>query len=396
MAFRVAARNIRKGGVNLSYYHYRHHQDMQPIKMSIDEDQHEESRTTSSSSYSFNSPSTSPTLIVDSQWTQTPNEHNDLTRENLETFNGRQGIETAENGTISNTESGEAANEVGCNKVSRGRTNRKRSNSTQSFVCVVAWLVKPDEEDAKNIALMEHIQQIRRKYDNAHSRWEPHVTLIPPFVVPFCNSDEGSQKECPQSIRQITDPFKTLAILSERIDAVCAKHSSQMIHFGELSKFSLKRYDTFHLRPNQEDPLGTLELINLQNALANVLPEAYEFSRGSIANIKRRQSQQNQKPLPTSNSISSSLNGGGAKSVFGMIDSSFKPHLTLGQAPGPIKANEITTLVEPLLSDSSQCINRIAGRYNGPLSIKMDKIQLFIKPINRSGPYDIYQEFRLR
>ncbi|PWN35470.1 uncharacterized protein FA14DRAFT_172106 [Meira miltonrushii] len=370
--------------------------------MSIEE--LEEARATSpSSSYSFNSPSTSPTLNTNSNWDQTTNghsrEHSDLTRANLATLNCQQGTD-AENVAISNTETGE------WNTVSRGRTNRKRSNSTQSFVCVVAWLVKPEDDDVRGNALMEHIQQIRRKYDNAHSRWEPHVTLIPPFLVPFGVAEEGSQEEIGEknaddAIRQITDPFKTLAILSKRIEAVCASYSSQLIHFGELSKFSLRRYDTYHLRPNQEDALGTLELVNLQNALANVLPEAHEFSRGSISNIKRRQSQQ-QKPLPppqqqslsTSDPIPSSLNGGGAKSMI--TDNAFKPHLTLGQAPGPIKADEINVLVEPLLLNSSQSVNRIAGQYTGPLIVKMDKIQLFIKPINRSGPYDIFQEFNLR
>jgi 2'-5' RNA ligase superfamily len=363
--------------------------------MSI-EDQEE---TTSSTSYPFNSPSISPTLNIDSNWNthnNSNNERSDLTRANLEVLN--------------NDQQGDGANEEEWKVASRGRTNRKRSNSTQSFVCVVAWLVKPKEDDVRGNALMKHIEQIRRQYDNAHARWEPHVTLIPPFVVPFNIQEEeeeeegeNEQKETFRSIREITDPLKTLTILSKRIKSVCANHSSQMIHFGELSKFNLKRYDTYHLRPNQEnkvDGSGTLELITLQNALANVLPEAFEFSRGSISNIKRRKSQQQQKQssgLPKSHSISSSLNGESTKSVPGAFipDTGFKPHLTLGQAPGPIKASEINALVEPLLSNSSQSINRIAGKYTGPLSVEMDKIQLFIKPINRSGPYDIYQEFRL-
>lgn len=278
----------------------------------------------------------------------------------------------------------------------RGRTHRKQSSSTQSFVCVVAWLIRPAQDDAVASRALEKVQEIRRRFDNAYRRWAPHVTLIPPFVVPFSqNADSGTTVDMPTSakgpaavrngnpsIRQLTDPYNVLALLSKRIDEVCQTSPASPLIFDEVSKFTLRRYDTYHLRPGSTSA-GTATLIGLQEALSRALPEAVEFARGSSS--KRRRSCKQHAP----GAVPSGVTGAVAEQDSPPVpqtEGTFKPHLTLGQATRPDKGKEIQALSSALLDPNA----------DGPLQVNLGTIQLMFKPVYRSGPYDVFQEFHLK
>jgi hypothetical protein len=292
---------------------------------------------------------------------------------------------------------------------SRGRTNRKRSNATQSYVCVVVWLVKPAEDDRQGQWVWNEIQDVRRRYDQAYSRWTPHVTLIPPFVVPFSNAaaDEHSPEngsfastrniDHANDVRQMPDGPSVLKALSKRIANVCQRFTAQPIVFEEVSKFPLRRYDTYHLRPNAHDA-GTMTLVQLQEAIAHALPEAIQYSRSGssfAAKFKRRQSY-NRQPSGLPGTTGTALPpppppmSPTSPSAPEML---FKPHLTLGQATQKQKAMEIEQLAFDLVTRGK---TSHGSQGEGPLRVNLDAIQLMFKPIQQSGPYDVFQTFSLR
>lgn len=268
----------------------------------------------------------------------------------------------------------------------RGRTDRKRSNSTETYVCVVAWLVRPmrvEEDHGTSIVCLEKVQEIRRHFDDAYRRWEPHVTIIPPFLIPFWDTKASTNKverdqenhsnEDLSSTRltseQIRDPFRTLNALSDRMEAVCGeirdlhtKASPVRISFDSVNYFGLRKYKTFHLRPNEEGK-ETQVLQTLQSKLANAMPEVYEFSR----NAKQRQAPH---------------------------DQSYTPHLTLGQAGNDKKEYELLHAIDAL-DPVRTPDKRLHRRLRSPLNVPLNAIQLLFKPTHRSGPYDVYREFPL-
>ncbi|UZJ52544.1 hypothetical protein CBS101457_001864 [Exobasidium rhododendri] len=251
----------------------------------------------------------------------------------------------------------------------RGRTNEKRSNSTEEHVCVVAFLVR-SQGGTDGEETIERIQAVRQKFDQAYSRWEPHVTLIPPFLIPFAPSESntGSSSSSTNSGRLNRDAAgsiseedtstsrspltETLDEISSIVQVVCSQQHFVSITFDEVDHFPLRHYSTFHLRPS--DSVDSTQFLRFQKELELAVPRAQENLR-----FKRKQQR-----------------------------NAYKPHLTLGQAKNARVNRELSHLAAKILPTQ-------AGSTSDPFKVKVDKIQLLVKPVNRSGPYDIYQEFNL-
>lgn len=231
---------------------------------------------------------------------------------------------------------------------SRGRTNRKRSHSVEETICVVALLVK-EQHGPGDKARLEMIQDVRRRFDQAYSRWEPHLTLIPPFTVPFYENQEGSrhstQAEGGSQGRSLL--HEALEGISETIQQVCSRQAQHTLTLDSAGHFSVKRYSTVHLRPSTStDHQAFLEL---QSGLHMALGQAQENARNK-----------------------------GRQKTDG-----FKPHLTLGQAFNSNAKQELYRLAS------------LAASPEAPFEVGVDRIQLMVKPANRSGPYDVYRHFNL-
>jgi 2'-5' RNA ligase len=238
----------------------------------------------------------------------------------------------------------------------RGRSNQKRSESTEENACVVAFLIKA--QDAKQAKIIDKIQEIRRRFDQAYRRWEPHLTLISPFIVPFSTPLVGDQsfetKSEEEPKEQHTLLRDTLDQLCRTIQAVCLNTDQHTLTLDEVGHFALKRYDTLHLRPSTEANNDTF--LQLQSKLEAALP------------------------LTQSN----------ARSKRGQAREAYKPHLTLGQS------SESKVEVSQQLKQMASQLLKAQNDVDEPFRIKVDKIQLMVKPVNRSGPYDVYREFILR
>lgn len=301
----------------------------------------------------------------------------------------------------------------------RGRSSRRRSSASDGYVCVIAWIVRappaaassPDsmvqltkaqsDDEAKRDTLLANVQEIRRRFDAAYSRWEPHVTFIPPFMVPFrrprgtpsqqskggegsnndnrkdnskemlCEPTRGATTASRQHPNQ-RDPLQDLAKLAERIEGVCAQlrlgdekaQNSTTIAFDHINQFSLRRYKTVHLRPPSADD-GAAVLAQLQTDLSLALPEAFENSRNAmtrkefsassntvfaVATAEQHQQhqqyqQQQQPPMPPRKGTQT-----------------FTPHLTLGQASNAQKETELMEALQALgLKEGATCMAASTG-----------------------------------
>jgi 2'-5' RNA ligase len=223
----------------------------------------------------------------------------------------------------------------------RGRSNRKRSQSQEENVCVVAFLTQPQDEKQKQV--VDQIQEIRRRYDQAYSRWQPHLTLIAPFIAPFSTSSFVGEHQ--------DHLYNTLEQVCRSIQEVCLHIDQHTLTLDEVGHFPLKLYKTHHLRPSSTARNDAF--LHLQSELETALPQA-------ISNARSK----------------------------GKSRDTYKPHLTLGQS-----SND--NVNQQLLEQASQIFKGEADA-DEPFQIRVDKIQLMVKPISRAGIYDIYREFSLR
>lgn len=157
-------------------------------------------------------------------------------------------------------------------------------------IAVIVVLVRA-QTSADTIRL-ERVQEMRKEHDQAYERWAPHLTLIPPFTIPFvresasdrenetnaqekergvqferlgeANIDPGAELDhaadgsgAPQANPDATtEPRQNLSALeadlddiSKRISSICDSHASFTLPLGDVGSFKLSRYTTIHLRP---------------------------------------------------------------------------------------------------------------------------------------------------
>jgi 2'-5' RNA ligase len=249
----------------------------------------------------------------------------------------------------------------------RGRSVEKIPRSKDELVCVVALLIQ--EQHVSEKEAIKKIQEVRRKYDQAYARWEPHLTLIPPFLIPFDStspnelatattsthtSSSSSATPMGEGSPENNELSEVLQELSAKIQAVCDSQQRHSLCLDETNHFALRRYHSIHLRPSASTDSSAF--LQLQQELEAALPETIDNARS-----KKNQAQQQQQRV------------------------AFKPHLTLGQSTN-----------EPIKEKIYHLAARILGTEKHSLQVKVEKLQLMIKPVNRSGPYEVYREFHLK
>ncbi|PWN90580.1 hypothetical protein FA10DRAFT_267030 [Acaromyces ingoldii] len=290
------------------------------------------------------------------------------------------------------------------NHADRGRPRAPPGGSSEPYVCVVALLVRaqptrpplpssssPSLPSSPHTTLqkqLEAIQAIRTKHDAAYVRWEPHLTLLPPFIVPFISvaaaattttttttkiaagaeAEEEAEAGETESVKDNDgkagnqEPHRTLLELSKRIaqvleefdsDAVTGKRERTDLELDQAGSFPLRYHHSVHLCPSPS-ATGRQTLRSIQSALEAALPETVTHARGSRKRKKK-----------------------------GTSDD-YKPHLTIGQAQGRDELDALKALGRQVLSADGGCVR-----------VPMDRIQLMCKPVSRSGPYDIFREFAI-
>lgn len=107
--------------------------------------------------------------------------------------------------------------------------------------------------------LWEQIQSIRSVHDKAYPRWMPHINLIYPFV-----------------------PESEFTSMKSRLESIINSKSSFEIEFDQTSFEYFKKGNecTFHLRPIQ-----TKDVVELQQAIENLLPNFFKNKRPFEAHL---------------------------------------------------------------------------------------------------------------
>ncbi|PWN41366.1 hypothetical protein IE81DRAFT_348415 [Ceraceosorus guamensis] len=173
----------------------------------------------------------------------------------------------------------------------RGVQHKKRK--TYRYIAVVALLIRPQDADAR--CRVEELQEMRSTYDAAYQRWEPHVTLVPPFELSieaergalregqasakrFTHSvDEGSAKadgslapaafshvQCARTSNESEPAFRDpermergiwkdrAADISLKIQRAVTTHEPFKLVFDTWGAFKVRAYTTVHLKPRTD------------------------------------------------------------------------------------------------------------------------------------------------
>lgn len=221
------------------------------------------------------------------------------------------------------------------------------------------------ESDASSQAhLFKQLETVRRKWDAAAPRWVPHITLIPPFVVP----DEVQVKHEVGSLTQEgagersrdQDPHEAassiLRTISQRIADALSEVQPHTVRLDDMGSFKLRKYWNVHLRPHSKDPSqpgptttnnGRDEFIAMQDVLARALPDLVTDERP------------------------------------------FSPHASLGQARTKEELEELMRLGRGLTGQADEAIEDSAEPKRC-LECSVSEVTLLAKPQGKPGPYDVW------
>ncbi|EPQ31460.1 uncharacterized protein PFL1_00795 [Pseudozyma flocculosa PF-1] len=308
------------------------------------------------------------------------------------------------------------------------RTPGGPSDQRQDHVVVVALLVEP--ASGRDRARFDRLQEVRRVHDQAFDRWLPHITLIPPFFISgneqFLTSvDEAGKAQEPDDASANDDDgiSKTLTELSSRLETACRQHEQHHLLVDQVSSFKLRAYTNIHLRPGrtrlqpsaatpgEDEVVGELErdfqamglargssvtmveghetILRLQQDLHACLLPVTQADRGERrargqAKGKRGQHQGRSR-------------GGQAGGSRGRSRSSFKPHISVGQAKDDAERTRLFELSHEVLrhgSDEGQDAD-VAGSTTKGIVCRVDRVTLLHKPLDRPGAYDVWRHFEL-
>ncbi|KAJ9101107.1 hypothetical protein QFC21_003325 [Naganishia friedmannii] len=176
----------------------------------------------------------------------------------------------------------------------------------------------PSPVDAESERKLDALQQLRERWDQAYPRWIPHVTLVPPFVVPereqlqgagsaigLDNSSPKEQsrtEEGKQEATQVdvlkpsgetstqdtalyppTPADRALPVLTARggssaldnlskiVTSICVTMPEFKLHLNDVGTFKLREYTNVHLRP-QPGTTKDSSLTKLHSKLVDDLP----------------------------------------------------------------------------------------------------------------------------
>ncbi|PWN22398.1 hypothetical protein BCV69DRAFT_142766 [Microstroma glucosiphilum] len=227
------------------------------------------------------------------------------------------------------------------------------------------------------------LQEIRRKWDDAFPRWNPHITLIPPFVVP-------------------RDPPGQLDDVAGRIRTVCEQQPRFKLALDDCSRFKLRAYSNIHLRPSSGQPgaqkketndhvneaRGRSELVMLQEGLQAVLPEASLNRRGK-GNAGGNGQKRGQ---------GGSSRGAPASQRQQRPSWPFNPHVSLGQARNREEVDVLFNAARSLSNgprdeESEEGISDTAPKSDVELPVQ--EVVLLYFSQSQGGPYSIWDSFNL-
>lgn len=238
-----------------------------------------------------------------------------------------------------------------CDRRSRSPTTSTRQSDSESDASSQAHLFK-------------QLETVRRKWDAAAPRWVPHITLIPPFVVPDevqVKHEVGSltQEERGERSRD-RDPHETgssiLQTISRRIADALSEIQPHTVRLDDVGSFKLRKYWNVHLRPKSKEPSqpgpmttnnGRDEFIAMQDVLARALPELITDKRP------------------------------------------FSPHASLGQARTKEELEELMRLGRGLTGQADDTVDD-AAEPERCLECSVSEVTLLAKPQGRPGPYDVW------
>lgn len=222
-----------------------------------------------------------------------------------------------------------------------------------SYKALVVTLLEPLDTTAEH--RFAALQNIRHSYDAAYTRWLPHITLIPPFIIkPPASKEHSSSASSSPAVSTDLPAWlsQTLQDLSQRLVDVCKRHSAHNLRLCEVHSFRLRVYTNMHLRPDKitAEPLLALQH-DLSKTAAPILPSK-----------RARQG--------------------------------FIPHASLGQAFSPEDRADLETEARQFLACSRPSDAFVPVEDSG-LLVRINKIQVMYKHGQQKGPYKIWRELQL-
>ncbi|SPO29374.1 uncharacterized protein UTRI_04897_B [Ustilago trichophora] len=264
------------------------------------------------------------------------------------------------------------------------------SAASQDLVGVLVILIKPSNKQDKQ--RYDQLQQLRRKHDQAFSRWLPHITLIPPFTLANPSKIEDSNSILDELIK--IHELK-LSQIAEAALQVCAKHETHSLLIDQVSTFPLRKYTNVHLRPfptnfQDKSTRGSWQAVNGSSSQDK---DADHSSRRIVG----LQTELADAVTPLLRPSANTTSGDGSSSGKDQKDRSsrrkenvFKPHVSVGQSTSSKATWQLCRSAEKVLSGDSK-----AGEQSHGLLCDIDSVQLMIKQKGQEGPYHIHKQLLL-
>ena len=293
------------------------------------------------------------------------------------------------------------------------KINKKSKNKVEPHVAVVALLVEPHGRVDQD--RFKALQVIRKKHDQAFERWLPHITLIPPFLIPFTQGGNASDRQLQQDGFDMKDSnecktdkdeqawpdgvFAQLESLSRTIGEVCDGHTRHLLLVDEVHTFKLRAYTNVHLRPRHSEgpvqaagvssPESSAKLLALQAELVEALPDQVKTGKnGSSGSPRKSRSDAGEKEFDEK----------WRNQRAQAKQKPFVPHVSVGQAYSKAEREELCDIAEKAISHmaSAEDGDKAANHRNDRgLVCRVDRIQLMAKAKSESGAYRIFRQFEL-
>lgn len=186
------------------------------------------------------------------------------------------------------------------------------------YIGVIVFIPSPVDAEAEQ--KLDMLQQLRERWDQAYPRWLPHVTLVPPFVVPkreqppetglngkintLQSMEERGERieehrdaddsawdyraktydpgadlspsrkgETVHPVITARDVSSALESLCETLVRVCAEIPDFTLNLNDVGTFKLREYTNVHLRPQFRPPKeAEFPLATLHSRLVGSLP----------------------------------------------------------------------------------------------------------------------------
>ncbi|CAO1630795.1 unnamed protein product [Parajaminaea phylloscopi] len=251
----------------------------------------------------------------------------------------------------------------------RNRRSRRGGGGVEPHIAVVAFLLPPPPRGGPEHDLWTKLSETRQKWDSAVDRWVPHITLIPPFEIPWQAADQrgSSAGESAESVA-VQDGIKEVCDRIRGALQGCAKHR---LALDDVGVFKLHRYWNVHLRPSAStaataEHSDRLAFVAMQHELSKATSDiTAQGGRGNRSKGQRQGQRHRERP--------------------------FAPHASLGQAYDEAQLDELVKAGKEISGTGEGA----SAPHRHHLQFTVDRIALLTKPSSRGGPYDVQAEFDL-